>query len=35
MPDKGLRLNNFGNAFLNLNTVNCAMPLNPRTKRPT
>ena len=32
IPGKGLRLSNFGNAFLHLNTGNSTMTLNPLSK---
>ena len=35
MPDKILHLSGFGSAFLHLIAGNGAMPLNPRSKRPT
>ena len=34
MPDKGWCLSDFGSAFLQLNTRNGAMPLNPSSKLP-
>ena len=33
MPDQGLRLSYFGNAFFHLNAGNGAIIINPRPKR--